>query len=77
MLTKSSASTIMYVTGASTLTSNFVSYLEKYQSEITVAVSMVTCAAFTVSVVWSIYIKYKADKRAEEAHNKAMEPGDD
>jgi len=74
MLTKSSAAPLMYITGASTATSNLASYLDEYQSVFTVGVSIVTCVGFSASVLWNIYIKYKADKRAEEVHNKEMEP---
>jgi len=77
MLTKSSAVPLMYVTGASTVTSNLASYFDEYQSMFTVGVSMVTCAGFIASVLWNMRIKYKADRRAEEAHNKAMEPDND
>jgi len=72
MLTKSSAAPLMYVTGAGAATSNVLSHIDEYQSEITVAVSIVTCIFFAASVIWNIRIKYKADKRAQEVHNKEM-----
>lgn len=73
--TKSTAA--MYVFGASTITSNAASYFDEYQSMFTVVVSIVTCAGFIASVAVNLYFKYKTDKRAQEAHNKAMEPKDE
>lgn len=70
--TKSTAA--MYVFGASTITSNAASYFDEYQSMFTVVVSMLTCAGFIASVVVNLHFKRKSDKRAEELHNKAMEP---
>lgn len=63
----------MYITGASTVTANAASYFEKYQSMFTVTVSVVTGLFFAMSVMVNIYFRYKADKRADELHNKAME----
>lgn len=63
----------MYVTGASTVTSNVASWLDEYQSMFTVGVSIVTCVLFGVSVMVNIYFRYKSDKRAQELHSKEME----
>jgi len=73
--TKSTAA--MYVLGASTATSNAASYFDQYQSTFTVAVSIITCIGFIASIAVNLYFKYKSDKRAEEVHNKAMEPKDE
>ena len=62
----------MYVLGASTITSNVASYFDQYQSMFTVGVSVVTCIGFIVSMIWSIYLKGKADKRADELHRREM-----
>lgn len=67
----------IYIFGASAVTSNIASYFDEYQSTFTVAVSIVTCLGLIASVSLNIYFKWKADRRAEETHNKAMEPKDD
>ncbi len=70
---KGALTTITVAFGASTVTSNVASYFNEYQSTFTVGVSIVTCVGFIASIVFGIYLKLKADKRAQEAHDKAME----
>lgn len=70
---KTSAVPLIYITGASTATSNLASYFDQYQSIFTVGVSIVTCLGFIASLVWNGYLKYNEQKETLR-HNKAMEP---
>ena len=65
--------TLLYASGASTVTSNAASYFQEYQSMFTVGVSVVTCVGFVVLSGFNLYFKIKANQREIEKHNLAME----
>ena len=71
VITKSTVA--IYVTGASTLTSNVASYFDQYQSTFTVVVSVATCAGFIASIFVNMYFRWRKDQREAERHNKEMD----